>query len=132
MWWILGATTDIALWTDIEVGLGIFASCLATLRPLLRVMLNKSEQSHRQSDRLPSNNPFERNFIEQGAGGAGKFRPNNIGITLATVHTTAGGYDNGSDDHLNRPLPIHNAKQEYMAPKSFEVTITESVPLEHV
>jgi hypothetical protein len=38
------ATTDIALWTNIEVGLGILASSLATLRPLIRVVRNSSRQ----------------------------------------------------------------------------------------
>lgn len=67
---ISDATTDLALWTNIEVGLGILASSLATLRPLVRVVRNASRQeptydyqrsNHaRLNDYKPSpNNPFE-------------------------------------------------------------------------
>ncbi|GAD98321.1 integral membrane protein [Paecilomyces variotii No. 5] len=34
-------TTDFALWSTIEVGIGISAGCAATLRPLLKVILHK-------------------------------------------------------------------------------------------
>jgi hypothetical protein len=138
---VLGATTDIALWANIEVGLGIFASCLAALRPLLRAVLGKSRpyiSAHYQnSDRLRSNDlhssPFKRNFPEQIADPARKFRPQNKDITLTTVHSMAGAYDrNGSDDHLNQLPQIQNPKQEYLVQKTFEVTATESVPLENI
>ncbi|KAH6716812.1 hypothetical protein DL95DRAFT_518819 [Leptodontidium sp. 2 PMI_412] len=134
----LWATTDIALWTDIEVGLGIFASCLATLRPLLRILRNrpplKSSDANQHSDNhnRSGGNTFRR--IEEGGGQ--KFRPQNMGITMTTIHTNAGGYDgNGSDDHLNKsqpPLPgDENPKQNYIVQKSFYIT-SESLPLEHV
>ena len=138
---VLGATTDIALWANIEVGLGIFASCLATLRPLLRVVLGQSRSylsaPYQNSDRLRSNDPhsspFKRNVPEQIADPARRFRLQNNGITLTTVHSMAGGYDrNGSDDHLNQLPQIQNPKQEYLVQKTFEVTATESMPLENV
>ncbi|KPI43452.1 uncharacterized protein AB675_7061 [Cyphellophora attinorum] len=38
----LYATTDVALWSCAETGLGITTACLATLRPLLRTWLEKT------------------------------------------------------------------------------------------
>ncbi|KAA8894842.1 putative integral membrane protein [Sphaerosporella brunnea] len=132
----LWATTDIALWTDIEVGLGIFASCLATLRPLFILVARSRSQrgltdNYQHSGRLPPNNhPFKHNFIEQGVDGAQMFRPQNMGITLTTVHA---GYDgNGSDELLTQPPQIHNPRQEYRVHRTFGVTTVESVPLERV
>jgi hypothetical protein len=67
---ISDATTDLALWTNIEVGLGILASSLATLRPLFRVVRQASREmptddcQHSNHIRLNgykqrSNSPFE-------------------------------------------------------------------------
>lgn len=55
----LYATTDVAIWSCVETGLGITASCLATLRPLLRTWLANTGlgSSHRRnggSGGLPS------------------------------------------------------------------------------
>jgi len=36
----LWRTTDVALWTTVEVGVGITAGCVATLKPLLKSFLN--------------------------------------------------------------------------------------------
>lgn len=38
----LYATTDVALWTTAELGIGISAASLATLRPLLRKLMGES------------------------------------------------------------------------------------------
>jgi hypothetical protein len=38
---LLGATLDIAIWSNVEMGLAIAAGSLATLRPLLRIALNR-------------------------------------------------------------------------------------------
>ncbi|TVY65604.1 hypothetical protein LSUE1_G007941 [Lachnellula suecica] len=39
----LYATTDVAIWSILETGLGITASCLATLRPLFREFFSRSK-----------------------------------------------------------------------------------------
>jgi hypothetical protein len=38
-------TTDFAIWTTVEVGIGITAGCIATLRPLLKATLGSTGQS---------------------------------------------------------------------------------------
>lgn len=138
----LWATTDIALWTNIEVGLGIFASSLATLRPLIRVVKNNSQQGYTDdyqlSDRLRPNyhnsrisNALKRSFGEHSTDRTQEFRPPRTGITLTTVHTTARGVDgNNSDEYLNEPHQTQNTKQEFLVQKTFEVTTTERMPSE--
>jgi hypothetical protein len=37
------STTDLAIWSTIEVGLGVIAGSMATFRPLLRVILGKAK-----------------------------------------------------------------------------------------
>src|SRR3954469_6194274 len=52
-----GNTTDFALWTTVEVGVGIIAACCATLRPLLHVILVKTghrPSSYKESSRDPN------------------------------------------------------------------------------
>lgn len=42
-------TTDFAIWTTVEVGIGITAGCIATLRPLIKATLESSNgRSSRQ------------------------------------------------------------------------------------
>ena len=71
---ISDATTDLALWTNIEVGLGILASSLATLRPLFRVVRKASREmptddcQHSNNIRLNGykrrpNSPFEAQVV---------------------------------------------------------------------
>jgi hypothetical protein len=38
-------TTDFAIWTTVEVGIGITAGCIATLRPLLKATLGTTANS---------------------------------------------------------------------------------------
>ncbi|PQE21956.1 integral membrane protein [Rutstroemia sp. NJR-2017a WRK4] len=52
-----GNTTDFALWTTVEVGVGIIAACGATLRPLLHLILVKTghrPSSYKESSRDPN------------------------------------------------------------------------------
>lgn len=43
----LYATTDVAIWSTVELGIGISAMCAATLRPMFRVMLGSSQYGSR-------------------------------------------------------------------------------------
>jgi len=38
----LYATVDVAIWSTVELGIGIVAGCVATLRPLLQLILHKA------------------------------------------------------------------------------------------
>lgn len=138
-----GATTDIALWSNIEVGLGIFAGSVAALRPLLRLIHNKGRQylddQYPNTSRLYSNDhnkSFKRMPSEQSGNLARNFGMQNNGITLTSVHSTGGYYTNGketgSDDALNQSLPIQDPSREYRVQKTFEVTTTENGPVENV
>jgi hypothetical protein len=127
----LGATTDIALWSNIEVGLGIFAGSLAALRPLLRVIHQKSRQylSEQYANTSRSNDlnkSFKRMPSEQSGNLSRKFGLQDGGITLTTVHSM-GGYladpsENGSDTALNQLPRIKDSSREYRVQKTFEVT----------
>jgi hypothetical protein len=140
----LGATTDIALWSNIEIGLGIFAGSMAALRPLLRLIHNKGRQylgyQYPNTSRLRSDDKsksFKRMPSEQSGNLAKKFGSQNNGITLTTVHSTGvyasgGGSGNGSDDDLN-PLPgIQDLHREYRVQKTFEVTTTKGGTVENL
>lgn len=41
----LWATTDVAIWSTIEIGIGITASAAATLRPLFRMLLGSTQNA---------------------------------------------------------------------------------------
>lgn len=51
----LYATTDVALWSTAETGIGITASCCATLRPLFRTFFSRN---HLMGDTTSQNYPF--------------------------------------------------------------------------
>ncbi|KAL5116247.1 hypothetical protein ACEQ8H_005805 [Pleosporales sp. CAS-2024a] len=60
-------TTDFAIWTTVEVGIGIAAGCIATLRPLLKSNLGSSGQnssrkwwSRKKSSHFSSIQPLDR------------------------------------------------------------------------
>lgn len=41
----LYATTDVAIWSTVEIGIGISASAAATLRPLFRILLGSTQNA---------------------------------------------------------------------------------------
>ncbi|KAM3074472.1 hypothetical protein ACMFMG_002725 [Clarireedia jacksonii] len=87
-------TSDFALWSTVEVGVGIVAACCATLRPLLRVFLVKTGQrrpSYNESTRNPNSSRSSRR-----AGGRNK------------IYRT-GDTDNISMDELHPDLASHTS-----------------------
>jgi hypothetical protein len=131
----LGATTDIALWSNIEVGLGIFAGSLAALRPLLRAIHQKgrhylSEQYANTSRSTDLNKSFKRMPSEQSGNLSRKFGVEDGGVTLTTVHSMgvylADPSENGSDTALNQSPRIKDLSREYRVQKTFEVTTSVS------
>jgi len=50
----LWATSDVAIWSTIEIGIGITASATATLRPLFRIMLGSTQNAsgHKSSSQM--------------------------------------------------------------------------------
>ncbi|PVI04848.1 hypothetical protein DM02DRAFT_585438 [Periconia macrospinosa] len=70
----LYATTDVAIWSISEVGIGLGASAAATLRPLLRKILGEtsivggSTGARKMSHNWGGNNPSRSGYLEQGSG----------------------------------------------------------------
>ncbi|GKZ36654.1 hypothetical protein AbraIFM66950_007829 [Aspergillus brasiliensis] len=58
----LWATTPIAIWSNIETGLGIFAGSMATLRPILRKFNPSTHGNEYTSSPWPSTRNKQRNF----------------------------------------------------------------------
>jgi hypothetical protein len=87
------ATLDIAIWSNIETGLGISAGSLATLRPLLRVLRGSSApESYSMgaggSSRKPGPSRDRRFPLGSLDGEAhGRLRPDDQAVTVTTVHT---------------------------------------------
>jgi hypothetical protein len=58
----LWSNTDVAIWSIVEVGMGVTASSLATLRPLFISFLSKSRS---KASTYPRNTPRLRSYIKK-------------------------------------------------------------------
>ena len=54
----LDDTVELAIWTTVEVGVGITAGCIATLRPLLQLILSKAGRRPGSRSRTPQHLSF--------------------------------------------------------------------------
>ncbi|KAE8147174.1 hypothetical protein BDV25DRAFT_132302 [Aspergillus avenaceus] len=91
----LYATVEIAIWSNIEVGLGITAGSLATLRPLLRQWLgSRTDPTYpspfpgRSGSRLPQasrDRPFPLGSLDENA--QNRLRPDKLAVTVTTIHS---------------------------------------------
>ena len=72
----LYATTDVAIWSCVETGIGITTACLATLRPLLRTWLERTGLGSKRT-KLPS----RRGHVRAASTG---FEEHNLGIRKTT------------------------------------------------
>lgn len=93
-----GVTTDFAIWTTLEVGIGIVASCAATLRPLLQAIVGKSSQGTSSNHQRPRLGAFWRN-------------------PLSRVNPEHGKYQRHLSPDINIPLynPPNKAKTSVIA-----------------
>ncbi|KAL2869541.1 uncharacterized protein BJX67DRAFT_370757 [Aspergillus lucknowensis] len=111
----LYATVEIAIWSNIEAGLGITAGSLATLRPLLRHWLGSSmDQDYtaspfpgrsgsrsrtrsrsRRARRSRSDRPFPLGSLDDTA--QGTLRPDKLAVTVTTVQTQRDDRDREAD-----------------------------------
>ncbi|PQE19317.1 integral membrane protein [Rutstroemia sp. NJR-2017a BVV2] len=91
---VTGTSTDLALWSTVEVGVGVVAACFGTLRPLLRVIQVKTGRkpsSYKDSSHLPD------------AGPSGPY-----GRASSRNKPYRNGHDdNVSMDELRPDLPLH-------------------------
>ncbi|PKX95188.1 putative integral membrane protein [Aspergillus novofumigatus IBT 16806] len=133
----LYATVDIALWSNIEVGLGISAGSLATLRPLLR-MLRGTNTTDDYMSPMPGQSssrrlgPSRDRPVPLGSldtDGGGRFRPDKLATTVTTVHAPdspwRGSNENSSEERLNSEGPVADGGDMGLGiHRTFEVTQT--------
>ena len=119
----LYATVNIAIWSNIETGLGISAGSLATLRPLLRKFM-KAGTSYDKSTgaRLPLgslDSDLQR-----------RLRPDKLAVTVTTVQSQAqperSSYDRISHELDQHHPPLPGIIEESGIHRTVEVTQTES------
>ncbi|KAL4879980.1 hypothetical protein BJY04DRAFT_228878 [Aspergillus karnatakaensis] len=92
----LYATVEIAIWSNIETGLGITAGSLATLRPLVRRWFGSSTDPNYNASPFPGRSSSKRLGPNQDRPlplgslddtGHGRLRPDKLAVTVTTVHT---------------------------------------------
>ncbi|PWY95436.1 putative integral membrane protein [Aspergillus sclerotioniger CBS 115572] len=125
-WDFLYATVEIALWSNIEVGLGITAGSLATLRPLLRQWLGSSADHNYDASPFPGpsgsrplnlnksggvgrshDRPYPLGSLDD-TGVQGRLRPDKLAVTVTTIQSQVdpdtrpwrGGTSNSSEERL--------------------------------
>ncbi|KAL4864052.1 hypothetical protein BDV12DRAFT_205952 [Aspergillus spectabilis] len=102
----LYATVEIAIWSNIETGLGITAGSLATLRPLLRQWFGSSTDPNYIASPFPGRSgskrvrasrerPLPLGSLDDTA--QGRLRPDKVAVTVTTVHTQHGEDDEWRD-----------------------------------
>lgn len=96
----LWATTDVAIWSTVEIGIGISASAAATLRPLFRIILGNSTNASGKTSNLwgtPADRPsgFQRS--------RGIVLRSDIGNKGGTTTTIRGAGASDDDESLARP-----------------------------
>jgi len=134
----LWETVDIAIWSTVEPGVGISAACVATLRPLLQVVVrnpnkatsrrhtkqSQQSRSYALSQGLPTLRPdFVGNYTEITSAG--------IILSNKKLMKDIGSAGAGSDDPptlvvAHHGLPDHTQMKNMGITKSVEVTCTET------
>ncbi|OJJ74413.1 hypothetical protein ASPBRDRAFT_27442 [Aspergillus brasiliensis CBS 101740] len=123
-WDFLYATVEIALWSNIECGLGITAGSLATLRPLLRKWLGSSADHNYDASPFPGpsgsrplgksggmgrshDRPYPLGSLDDAAA-QNRLRPDKLAVTVTTIQSQVdpdtrlwrGGSSNSSEERL--------------------------------
>ena len=104
-------TVGLAIWTTVEVGIGVTAGCIATLRPLLQLAFNKVgiKSSHHKT-------PLRRS--KSGFGNAGLPLDNYGGLKPGTgIITTITGH-RATDEDENRLWNSRSSSQEQLSPRA--------------
>lgn len=137
------STVEIALWSNIETGLGITAGSMATLRPLLRHWFGSNADyssgmpgvSGSRSRRPPGasrDRPFPLGSLDEHA--QNRLRPDKLAVTVTTVQSTqnettwrGSSSPSSSEERLTfeRPPPMPSLESGEMGlsiHRTFEVT----------
>jgi hypothetical protein len=139
------ATFQIAIWSNVETALGITAGSLATLRPLLRVMMG-SPSSHEYSSGFPGGQspsasrqlggPFPLGSMDESM--QSRLRPDKLAVTVTTIKGQRRDphdiYDDGSSSPssseerltMDRSRPRVPGEMGLGIHRTFEVTQTST------
>jgi hypothetical protein len=100
----LWATTDVAIWSTIEIGIGIVASAAATLRPLFRVLLGSTRNASGGKTSQQWGTPRDRptGYMRRGPDDAFQLRSDIGKGGLSTTIHAGGGGGSGDDESLER------------------------------
>ncbi|KGO65691.1 hypothetical protein PITC_008070 [Penicillium italicum] len=138
----LYATYQIAVWSNVEAGLGITAGSLATLRPLLRLWTSSDSDPYYSSgfpgggSRSASrpigggeNRPFPLGSLDHS--GQSRLRPDKLAVTVTTIQSQRDPEDvfstslSSSEEMLTTDLPSPRLPDmAYGIHRTFEVTQT--------
>ncbi|KAL4778091.1 hypothetical protein BJX76DRAFT_344165 [Aspergillus varians] len=115
----LYATVEIAIWSNIEAGLGITAGSLATLRPLLRHWLGSTTDPNYNASPLPfpgrsgsrrpgasRDRPFPLGSMDNSL--QDRLRPDKLALTVTTVNTQ---HESDREDQW-RMVGVGNSSEE--------------------
>jgi hypothetical protein len=113
----LYATTDVAIWSTSETGIGIAASCFATLRPLFRTFFGRSKfmggtSSQGGSSPWPAPNGPRHGYIRSGRNA----RPENFALRSDIKKDTGITTTIGSDGDLERLEKGSRSKRTSIGP----------------
>lgn len=114
-------TTDFAIWTTVEVGVGITAGCIATLRPLLKASLGTTGQSSGPPWSKVSKNKFGDNHGEQPLG---TLRPA-VGKLITTTTVTGGRVSSESDEETFLGTGVPSKRWKCGINKTMTTTVVE-------
>ncbi|EYE93364.1 putative integral membrane protein, partial [Aspergillus ruber CBS 135680] len=111
----LYATVEIAVWSNIETGLGISAGSLATLRPLLRLLFPRSSQDGGSYTPSPGSRRLPLGSLDSGA--PHRFRPDKLAVTVTTVKSQHPGeelddWERTSQEQLTERPPLPGIAEE--------------------
>lgn len=142
---LLDATYQIAIWSNVEAGLGITAGSLATLRPLLRIWTGSHSdpyystgfpngRSRSASRQLGGgeNRPFPLGSLDDS--GQSRLRPDKLAVTVTTIQSQRDPDDvystspSTSEERLtiDRPSPRLQSEMGLGIHRTFEVTQTST------
>lgn len=111
----LYATVEIAIWSNIETGLGISAGSLATLRPLLRRFFPRSSRDGGSYTPAPGSRRLPLGSLDSGA--QHRFRPDKLAVTVTTVQSHHPGeeldtWERISQEQLTERPPLPGIAEE--------------------
>jgi hypothetical protein len=116
-------TTDFAIWTTVEIGVGITAGCIATLKPLFKAVLGSTSQDSGTPWSRMSTGSFRHKSSTSGTRqAADDLRP--IAERTSRTTTVIGGRASTSDEEVFWNTKAEKARWQSGIRKGVTTTIT--------